>query len=92
MIKSFSITVRGKVQGVFFRASAKEKADELDLKGFAKNEMDGSVYLEVQGDEDNLEDFIHWCQRGPTYARVEACDVTEIEYREGLKNFEIKRG
>ena len=51
MKKSVIIVVRGRVQGVFFRASAAEKAAELRLAGFVRNEPDGSVYMEAEGDE-----------------------------------------
>jgi acylphosphatase len=90
VIKHFIIVVSGKVQGVFFRASAKEKAEQLNIKGFAQNQSDGSVRIEAEGDEENLKQFVDWCRMGPPRAQV-----TNIEIREGdLKNysrFEIKR-
>jgi acylphosphatase len=91
MIRTFSIRVSGKVQGVFFRASAKEKADELGIGGRIRNEHDGSVYIEAQGDEDTLEEFFHWCKQGPSRARVDRCDIGEIEHRD-FDGFEIERG
>ena len=83
MPKHFSITVSGKVQGVFFRAFAKEKADELEITGFARNEPGGQVYLEAEGEEELLQTFISWCRQGPRLA-----NVTELTVNEGaLKNF-----
>ena len=73
MKKHFSIRVSGKVQGVFFRASTKEKAETLSLLGFVQNESDGSVYIEAEGDEDELAEFIEWCKVGPSQARVDQC-------------------
>lgn len=89
--KHYDIRVYGKVQGVFFRASARHRAQLLDLTGFTKNEQDGSVYIEAEGAEQNLSLFIAWCHEGP-----ERAEVTNLEIAEGpLKNFssfEVKRG
>ena len=83
MKKHFSITISGKVQGVFFRAFIKEKADDLDITGFAKNESDGIVYVEAEGEEELLKTFVAWCKQGPRLAHVSDCIVREA----GLKNF-----
>ena len=80
----------GKVQGVFFRASTKEKAEELGITGFVRNERDGSVYIEAQGEEDVLEDFLHWCKRGPQHARVDAINIAEIKGGD-FEAFEVRR-
>jgi len=77
MKKHFKITVDGVVQGVFFRASAKEKADELGITGFVRNETDGSVYIEAEGDVANVKIFIQWCQQGPPRAKVGKFEVKE---------------
>lgn len=83
MIKHFNINIYGLVQGVFFRSSAKEEAIKLDLTGFAKNMPDGSVYIEAEGEKENLDKFIKWCNSGPMMARVEKVEVSEGS----LKNF-----
>jgi acylphosphatase len=88
MTRCFSVTVSGKVQGVFFRASARQKADELQMKGFVRNEPNGDVYLEVEGDGPALEDFLSWCRHGPSRARVEKCEIREI-LPKNYKRFEI---
>jgi acylphosphatase len=90
MIKTFSVRVAGKVQGVFFRASAKQQADDLGLSGFVRNQPDGSVYIEVEGEEDQLEEFLYWCKRGPQHARVDSIDITEIDFK-GFEDFEVTR-
>ncbi len=82
-MKHYNIQIFGLVQGVFFRAASKEQADKLDIKGFAKNEPDGSVYIETEGEKENLEKFLKWCHNGPSMAEVEKVEVTE----EKLKNF-----
>jgi len=77
MNKHFKINIHGKVQGVWFRASAEQEARLLGLSGFAQNLPDGSVYCEVEGPEHLLLDFVKWCHRGPEQARVESVQVTE---------------
>jgi acylphosphatase len=73
----FSIRVRGRVQGVFYRATARAEAERLGLRGFVRNEPDGSVYAEAEGEGEALDRFVDWCRRGPPQARVEAVDVKE---------------
>ena len=89
-MKTVSVRISGKVQGVFFRASTKEKADELGIKGFVKNERDGSVFIEAQGEEENLNTFLYWCKQGPRLARVDRCEITEAQPRH-YTTFEISR-
>jgi acylphosphatase len=86
----FNIRVSGKVQGVFFRASTKEKANELEIKGFVRNEPDDSVYIEAEGEAENLKQFINWCHKGPEFARVDRCEVKE-GLLIGYHNFIIQR-
>lgn len=74
-----SIRIFGDVQGVFFRQSAKEQADALELTGFARNDPDGSVYIEAQGEKGNVERFVAWCRKGPTGARVLRVEVAECD-------------
>lgn len=82
-MKHVNLKIYGLVQGVFFRASAKEKADSLNLKGFARNEEDGAVYIEIEGEEIFLKDFISWCKIGSKFAKVENVDIKNGK----LKNF-----
>ncbi len=83
-MRHFNIKVFGQVQGVFFRTSAKEMADALDIKGFARNEPDGTVYIEAEGEEENLKKFLEWCKEGPNFARVERVEVVEGEVKKFL--------
>ncbi|MBW8887229.1 MAG: acylphosphatase [Fibrobacteres bacterium] len=73
----FAIRVSGRVQGVFFRASARIEAGRLGLSGFVRNEPDGSVYAEAEGEREALDLFVEWCRRGPPHARVESVEVKE---------------
>lgn len=72
------IAVYGKVQGVFFRVSTKEQADKLGLKGWVRNEPDGSVLIEVCGESEIVEQLIEWCNNGPMLARVDEVIVSDI--------------
>jgi len=77
MKKNRTIKISGLVQGVYFRGSTKEQADAMGIKGFVRNDPDGSVYIEAEGDEKTLQAFVEWCQHGPSHARVEKCEVSE---------------
>ncbi len=72
------IHISGKVQGVFFRASAKEEAERLELTGYARNEADESVVIEVEGPKVDVNEFIRWCQSGPKYAEVSKVTIKEV--------------
>jgi len=77
--------VSGKVQGVFFRASAKAAADGLGVVGLVRNLPNGSVYLEAEANEEQLQQFEAWCRKGPTRAIVDNVRVQEgnvANYRE----------
>ncbi|MEZ5024038.1 MAG: acylphosphatase [Chitinophagales bacterium] len=89
-MKSLQIKVEGNVQGVYFRMSTKEKADQLGLKGFAKNEKDGSVYIEVEGEEVILEKLIEWLHVGPPNANVTKVSI-EDQPIIGYVDFVIRR-
>lgn len=86
-VKHFSIRVTGKVQGVFFRASTRDEAQRLGLRGWVRNEADGSVSIEAEGDQEALDQLVVWCHRGPKRARV--TDVTvqagEVEHYESFR-------
>jgi acylphosphatase len=77
MSKHVIIRIHGKVQGVFFRASARNQAIELGIKGFARNEPDGDVYIEAEGTEEALSRFVTWCKKGPPRAQVMTVVIEE---------------
>jgi len=89
MRKRVVLKIFGKVQGVFFRQSAKEKADELGVVGFAKNEKDGSVFMEAEGEKKKLDLFIKWCQKGPSRAQVEKVEKKFLDKLKKEKTFLI---
>lgn len=73
------IRIEGKVQGVFYRASTKQKADELGLKGWVRNEPDGSVLIEVVGEESDVHLLEKWCWEGPLLSNVTNVISEEVE-------------
>ena len=77
MMKHLNLKIYGEVQGVFFRQGVKDRALELGLDGFVRNEPDGSVYLEAEGEEGILNKFIDWCRIGPPGAKVNSLDISE---------------
>jgi acylphosphatase len=89
-VKHFKLSVSGKVQGVFFRASTKEAAERLGINGFVRNEPDGSVYIEAEGEEEKLNQFVEWCRVGPPRARVEKLEMIEGEAL-GFTSFQVKQ-
>ncbi len=81
------VQVRGRVQGVMFRDSCRRQADRLGVSGWVRNEPDGAVALEAEGDA--VDDLVAWCRTGPPGARVERVDVSEVEPI-GSTRFEVR--
>jgi len=84
-MKHFDLKISGLVQGVGFRFFASQKADFLNLTGFIKNNPEGTVSIEIEGSDKNLEEFIDWCRRGPPGAEVKKLEVKEgklVNFRE----------
>ncbi|GIV44827.1 MAG: acylphosphatase [Bacteroidia bacterium] len=90
MQKAFQIQVFGKVQGVYYRQSTRDKALELGLKGTVQNLPDGSVLIHAEGNEENLNKLISWCHKGPIMSNVEQVKFSETEFK-NLSTFEIIR-
>ena len=90
IIVQYRITIKGKVQGVNYRTSAQAIALKLGLNGFVRNQHNGDVYMEAEGEEEALRKLVDWCIIGP--ARSE---VSEVQAEPGVvKNFggfEIRR-
>jgi acylphosphatase len=73
------VYVGGRVQGVWFRESARRRAEQLGVAGTARNLNDGRVELDVEGPSDAVEALIAWARRGPSRARVDTLVVEEHE-------------
>ena len=86
-MKRCIIHVHGKVQDVGFRFTAKEKAHSLHLAGFIRNESDGSVYIEAEGEMQNLRELLDWCAKGYHHARVEKVSYQSYDDLKHFTNF-----
>lgn len=89
--KALSITVTGKVQGVWFRASTQRQAIALGVTGWIRNQVDGSVYMQIYGPEASLAKLSSWCQAGgPEHAKVTNVHQESIPWS-AHEQFLIKR-
>ena len=87
--KCVQLVVRGRVTGVFFRASAQREARRLGITGFVKNRNDSSIEILAEGDEDAIKELVNWAHHGPSAARVDSCDVRWRSYTGEHADFEI---
>lgn len=83
------VVVHGRVQGVFFRDSARERARVHDVAGWVTNRPDGTVEAVLEGDPEAVARVLRFMETGPPQARVERVDVSD-EPPEGLASFEIR--
>ncbi|HZI02300.1 MAG TPA: acylphosphatase [Flavisolibacter sp.] len=84
------ILIKGKVQGVFYRVTAKDAGTALGIKGWIKNTADGHVEACISGKEEAIESFINWCWKGPKDAEVIDIEIKESDYQ-SFSHFEILR-
>ena len=84
------VLVSGRVQGVFFRVGAQQKARQLGLTGWAHNTIDGKVEAICEGEKEHVEQFVVWCKEGTTFAKVEHCDVQFEDYKGEFNDFEVR--
>jgi acylphosphatase len=78
-METVRLLIKGKVQGVFYRASARDRAVELGIKGWVKNTPEGNVEVVATGEKENLEKFIDWCRKGPPKALVIDVVITKSD-------------
>jgi len=88
MKKRLHVWIYGKVKNVFFRAGIKEKADELGVKGFVRNNED-NVEAVFEADKEKIEEMIQFCKTGPKYSQVERIKEKEETYDAAFKDFRI---
>jgi acylphosphatase len=85
-----NIRVHGRVQGVFYRARTKEKAIELDLNGWVKNRIDGTVEIVAEGSKEDLERMVDWSEQGPEHAHVTKIEVRWQPFVDEFIDFTVK--
>ena len=89
-MKTIRLTIKGKVQGVFYRATAKDVADLIGIKGWVRNLPDNNVEITATASEGTLEKFINWCKQGPPKARVDEVIIEDLRLEE-FNGFRIIR-
>ena len=81
--------MRGRVQGVFFRDTARRRAEAAGVAGWVRNSPDGAVEAVFEGDPSAVDQLVEFCRRGPSRAEV-ACVEVEEEAPEGLTGFAVR--
>ncbi|MDQ6757168.1 MAG: acylphosphatase [Bacteroidota bacterium] len=83
--------IKGRVQGVFYRVTAKKVADKIGITGWIKNRKDDDVEAMATGTQEQLDEFIEWCRRGPEKAEVDEVILTPLT-DSAFNNFIIVKG
>lgn len=91
MTKRIHVWVSGRVQGVFFRAKARDRAASFELTGWVRNLRDGRVEILAEGGAEAIARFLDWCRSGPPLARVDECRVIEETPSGEFGAFEVLR-
>ncbi len=89
MIIARRVRVTGQVQGVFYRAWTQRQAETLKVAGWVRNCPDGSVEAHIEGDDKSVADMIERLRQGPSHARVEAIETSDVE-PSGLNTFGVR--
>lgn len=84
------IFVSGRVQGVFFRDSARKKARKLGLTGWVRNLSDGRVEAVFEGEKEAVDKMVDWAHRGPIFAKVDNFNLVLEDYRAEFADFQIR--
>jgi len=82
------LVIKGRVQGVGYRYSAKMKAESMDIKGSVQNLRDGSVFVTAQGEKEAMDNFVRWCYKGPPGATVRNIEKVQGKTEE-LSEFRV---
>tara|TARA_Y100000766_G_scaffold248661_1_gene230556 strand:+ start:105 stop:377 length:273 start_codon:yes stop_codon:yes gene_type:complete len=90
MVIHLNIKVHGRVQGVGFRKFAQRIANENSIVGFCVNQLDGTVYLEIETTQMKADQFLEWMYQGSIMAKVSKIDVEPSKLK-GFKHFEIRK-
>jgi len=88
-LSSVKITVSGRVQGVGFRYFIAKIADDLKLKGYARNLFNGDVEIEAEGRKEFLDELIKRAKTGPSHSKVNSCKVEWLDFKNKYDKFEI---
>ncbi len=90
MKECLHIVVKGRVQGVYFRANTQKQAHKLGVMGWVRNLPDGNVELVASGETEAVRQLVAWCHKGPMLARVSAVSVSPVNDSQAFDGFEIR--
>lgn len=90
MKSNVHVIISGRVQGVWFRASTKEKAEQLGLDGWVRNTSEGNVEAVFEGEENLVQEMLEWCRHGPPLANVKNVEIKNQEPTNAFNGFSIK--
>ena len=89
-MKRVSVKIHGRVQGVFFRANTQQQAQKLGVKGWVKNNKDGTVSAVFEGEDAAVDQIVNWCKQGPKADLVDNVEVSEELFTGAFEKFEIQ--
>lgn len=89
-LKTFKVKISGRVQGVLFRATAKDMADGWGLTGWTRNEPGDNLSIVVQGPAVFVDRFLKWCHQGPPHSRIDKIEIIEDADAELYEGFQIR--
>lgn len=88
-MKNKVIIVSGDVRNKGYRFTAMQKAYQFDIRGYIKRVHEGGFFIEAEGEDENLTQFIEWCKKGPIGSKVEKVEVTDGEMK-SFKSFDMR--
>ena len=89
-MKRVHLIVSGRVQGVWYRSSTQEKAQQLGLTGWVRNVPGGQVEIVAEGKVNSVDTLVSWASRGPSLARVDHLKVEEEAYAGEFEDFGVR--
>jgi len=90
MKSNVHVIISGRVQGVWFRANTRQKAEQLGVTGWVRNTNDGCVEAVFEGEKNCVKEMLEWCKNGPPLAKVENVEIKKQTPTNGFNGFSIK--
>ena len=89
-MKKVRVVVTGRVQGIWFRASTYDKAQQLGINGYVRNLINGDVEFVAEGDDSEVDRLLQWARHGPPLARVDDIKVEVLQYDSEYTDFTVR--
>lgn len=90
MKKNVHVIISGRVQGVWFRTSTKQKAEQLGITGWVRNTKDGRVEAIFEGEEETVNQMLQWCHQGPPLSKVNNVEIKNQNPTNGFEEFSVR--